>query len=178
MWAGTWRVGGVLAMSRAFGDRLLKQFVVADPDIQVETVDKGLDFLVLASDGLWDIVPNEEAVKIVTSVEEPEAAARLLTETAFSRGSDDNITCIVVKFNHKETPVDSDSTPVTNHDLQPITSEEGSSSKTAVDPEPVLDVSDSNDVVQSPPHTEAVISDISVDDLPSMPQDGYALEGR
>ena len=32
--------------------------------------------------------------------EEPEAAAQKLTETAFSRGSGDNITCIVVKFQH------------------------------------------------------------------------------
>ncbi|XP_028553352.1 probable protein phosphatase 2C 52 isoform X3 [Dendrobium catenatum] len=59
MWTGTWRVGGVLAMSRAFGNRLLKQYVVAHPDIQEEEVGKDLDILVLASDGLWDVVPNE-----------------------------------------------------------------------------------------------------------------------
>jgi hypothetical protein len=56
---GTWRVGGVLAVSRAFGDRLLKQYVVADPEIQEEKVDSSLEFLILASDGLWDVVSNE-----------------------------------------------------------------------------------------------------------------------
>ncbi|KAF5197759.1 phosphatase 2C [Thalictrum thalictroides] len=100
MWAGTWRVGGVLAMSRAFGNRLLKQFVVAEPEIQEQKIDSEFEFLLLASDGLWDVVPNEDAVSLASTEEDPEAAARKLTETAFSRGSADNITCIVVRFHH------------------------------------------------------------------------------
>ncbi|KAJ6387523.1 hypothetical protein OIU78_017277 [Salix suchowensis] len=103
MWAGTWRVGGVLAMSRAFGNRMLKQFVVAEPEIQEQKIDEEFELLVLASDGLWDVVPNEDAVSIARTEEEPEAAARKLTEAAFTRGSADNITCIVVRFHHDKT---------------------------------------------------------------------------
>ncbi|KAK9145411.1 hypothetical protein Sjap_005314 [Stephania japonica] len=106
MWAGTWRVGGVLAMSRAFGNRLLKQFVVAEPEIQEQEIDEEFELLVLASDGLWDVVPNEGAVSLAMTEEEPEAAARKLTETAFTRGSADNITCIVVRFHHEERDPD------------------------------------------------------------------------
>ncbi|KAK8583467.1 hypothetical protein V6N12_067740 [Hibiscus sabdariffa] len=106
MWAGTWRVGGVLAMSRAFGDRMLKQFVVAEPEIQDKEIDEEFELLVLASDGLWDVVPNEDAVSLARVEDEPETAARKLTETAFTRGSTDNITCIVVRFHHdKAVPV-------------------------------------------------------------------------
>ncbi|KAL5744787.1 hypothetical protein ACOSP7_027659 [Xanthoceras sorbifolium] len=100
MWAGTWRVGGVLAMSRAFGNRMLKQFVVAEPEIQDQGIDEEFELLVLASDGLWDVVPNDDAVALAQTEEEPETAARKLTETAFTRGSADNITCIVVRFHH------------------------------------------------------------------------------
>ncbi|URE36493.1 protein phosphatase 2C 59 [Musa troglodytarum] len=91
MWAGTWRVGGVLAVSRAFGDRLLKQFVE-------EVVDHSLEFLILASDGLWDVVTNEEAVAMIQSIEDPEQAAKRLLHEAYQRGSADNITCVVVRF--------------------------------------------------------------------------------
>lgn len=90
-------------MSRAFGNRLLKQFVVAEPEIQDLEIDHEAEFLVLASDGLWDVVTNEDAVSLAQSDEEPVAAARKLTDTAFTRGSADNITCIVVKFHHDKT---------------------------------------------------------------------------
>ncbi|XP_021900113.1 probable protein phosphatase 2C 59 isoform X1 [Carica papaya] len=98
MWAGTWRVGGVLAVSRAFGDRLLKQYVVADPEIQEEKIDSSLEFLILASDGLWDVVTNEEAVAMTKPIEDPEEAAKRLMMEAYRRGSADNITCVFVRF--------------------------------------------------------------------------------
>lgn len=44
----------------------------------------------------------QEAVSLVKSIEDPEAAARKLTETAFAKGSADNITCVVVRFNHNK----------------------------------------------------------------------------
>ncbi|KAM4105743.1 hypothetical protein ACB094_04G015300 [Castanea mollissima] len=58
IWAGTWRVGGVLAVSRAFGDKLLKPYVVAEPEIQEEEID-GVDFIIIASDGLWNVISNK-----------------------------------------------------------------------------------------------------------------------
>jgi protein phosphatase 1L len=98
MWAGTWRVGGVLAVSRAFGDKLLKQYVVADPEIKEEVVDGSLEFLILASDGLWDVVSNDEAVAMVKPIEDPEQAAKRLLQEASQRGSADNITVVIVRF--------------------------------------------------------------------------------
>uniref|UniRef100_A0ACD5UFV6 Uncharacterized protein n=1 Tax=Avena sativa TaxID=4498 RepID=A0ACD5UFV6_AVESA len=100
MWAGTWRVGGVLAVSRAFGDKLLKQYVVVDPEIREEIVDDSLEFLILASDGLWDVVSNEEAVDMTRSIQDPEEAAKRLLQEAYVRESSDNITCVVVRFFH------------------------------------------------------------------------------
>ncbi|WVZ99768.1 hypothetical protein U9M48_045021 [Paspalum notatum var. saurae] len=121
MWAGTWRVGGVLAMSRAFGNRLLKQFVIADPEIQEQEISDESEFLIIASDGLWDVVPNEDAVSLVKIEEEPEAAARRLTETAFARGSGDNITCIVVKFQHDKPGSGGDSPLPSGDKILPFT---------------------------------------------------------
>lgn len=59
VWAGTWRVGGVLAVSRAFGDRPLKRFVIPTPDTKEELLGHDDEFIVLASDGLWDVMSNQ-----------------------------------------------------------------------------------------------------------------------
>lgn len=59
IWAGTWRVGGVLAVSRAFGDRPLKRYVVALPEVKHQAVAAGDETIVLASDGLWDVLENQ-----------------------------------------------------------------------------------------------------------------------
>ncbi|KAF9675396.1 hypothetical protein SADUNF_Sadunf09G0028000 [Salix dunnii] len=59
-WDGP-RILGVLAMSRAIGDNYLKPYVSCEPE--VTTMDRTAedDCLILASDGLWDVVSNETA---------------------------------------------------------------------------------------------------------------------
>ncbi|KAJ7298722.1 hypothetical protein O6H91_03G076000 [Diphasiastrum complanatum] len=92
------RVDGQLAVARAFGDKNLKEHLSADPDIKEETVDPATEFLILASDGLWKVVQNQEAVDLVRKIRNPKAAAKRLTDEALSRKSKDDISCIVVRF--------------------------------------------------------------------------------
>ncbi|KXG22151.1 probable protein phosphatase 2C 49 [Sorghum bicolor] len=63
-WDGA-RVLGVLAMSRAIGDGYLKPFVTAEPEVAVTERTDDDECLILASDGLWDVVTNEMACDVV-----------------------------------------------------------------------------------------------------------------
>lgn len=93
----------MLAMSRALGDYPLKikRFVIADPDVAVFNVRLlGARFFILASDGLWDVVSNEEAVAFISKrLHEPDYGAKSLVTEAYNRGSMDNITVMVVVLN-------------------------------------------------------------------------------
>lgn len=98
---GVWRVMGVLATSRAMGDYPLKDkgVVVSDPDVlSFSLKDHRMQFAVLASDGLWDTHTNEEAVSMIKSrlSKDKLMGAETLARDAFSRGSLDNITVLVV----------------------------------------------------------------------------------
>lgn len=52
-------------VTRSFGDRRLKAYVSADPEIKSWPLGEGDDFLILASDGVWDVLSSQAAVDIV-----------------------------------------------------------------------------------------------------------------
>lgn len=98
------------------GDGYLEPFVIPDPEIMFVPRTKEDECLILASDGLWDVVKNEEACDLarkrillwhkknspVSSTRgediDPAAqdAADYLSKLALQRGSKDNISVIVV----------------------------------------------------------------------------------
>ncbi|KAK7291011.1 hypothetical protein RIF29_05848 [Crotalaria pallida] len=72
-----------LAMSRAFGDFMLKdRGVIAIPDISYHTLTSSDQFIVLASDGVWDVLSNDEVASIVWTADTEDAAARAVVEAA------------------------------------------------------------------------------------------------
>ncbi|XP_021743541.1 probable protein phosphatase 2C 10 [Chenopodium quinoa] len=92
------RVNGQLAVSRAFGDKSLKSHLRSDPYVQDTTIDINADLLILASDGLWKVMSNQEAVDIAKKIKDPQKAAKQLASEALKRDSKDDISCIVVRF--------------------------------------------------------------------------------
>uniref|UniRef100_A0A0D6R9I8 protein-serine/threonine phosphatase n=1 Tax=Araucaria cunninghamii TaxID=56994 RepID=A0A0D6R9I8_ARACU len=111
---GTWRVGGLLALSRAFGDAYLKNWsdgrvdgaeggygLIAEPDVTVETITSDDDFVVLATDGLWEKIENQEVIDICLSTglkKSLEDVAKELVKVAQNRGTTDDISVIVVRL--------------------------------------------------------------------------------
>ncbi|CAA2973522.1 probable phosphatase 2C 50 isoform X1 [Olea europaea subsp. europaea] len=111
------RVFGVLAMSRSIGDRYLKPWIIPDPEVMFIPRTREDDCLILASDGLWDVMTNEEACDMARKrilvwhknngatlpLERGEgtdpaaqAAAEYLSNRALQKGSKDNISVVVV----------------------------------------------------------------------------------
>lgn len=112
------RVNGMLAMTRALGDHLLKMPILPNdvvsnvPDITSTDLSAQDSFVILACDGLWDVMNDQQAVELVgESIKElapiqrqleaegrsmAEILARMLVEEALARGSNDNISCVVI----------------------------------------------------------------------------------
>lgn len=95
------RVMGILAVSRSFGDRGLKQFVPAKPYTSTVSIHEGEDeFIILACDGIWDVMTDQEAVDFVRLLDQNQKnqAAKLLVDTALTRSTSDNLTVVILFF--------------------------------------------------------------------------------
>lgn len=94
-----------LAMSRSVGDAVARALgVVAEPSVDgPRLVDEDDRFLIVASDGVWEHVSNDEAVMIAAACDGPEEAAEKIADEAKKRwrkeeGSSDDVTVVVVAF--------------------------------------------------------------------------------
>ena len=95
------RLGGILAVSRGLGDFDLKsKGLTCEPHITKKLIDHNINYCVLASDGVWDVLNPDEVAKI-TQTHKIDEMAKEIVETAMDRGSEDNISCIVVELNKR-----------------------------------------------------------------------------
>lgn len=116
-----WKVSDVssssmLGMSRAFGDFDFKknkdlpnisQAIIALPEIKTYERSKGDLFLVLACDGIWDVMNGEECSsfilnewKLKSSGEDISRICDNLVQECFDKGSDDNMTALIVSLHN------------------------------------------------------------------------------
>lgn len=79
------RVDGQLAVARAFGDKSLKIHLSSEPDIKVEMIGDDTEFIILASDGIWKVMSNQEAVDLIKKIKDAQSAAKLLIDEAISK---------------------------------------------------------------------------------------------
>ncbi|KAF1983234.1 serine/threonine protein phosphatase [Aulographum hederae CBS 113979] len=95
------RVNGVLAVTRALGDTYMKDLVTGHPYTTETVIQPEQDeFLILACDGLWDVCGDQEAVDLIRQTADPQQASKQLVDHALARFSTDNLSCMVVRFDH------------------------------------------------------------------------------
>jgi serine/threonine protein phosphatase PrpC len=96
------RVFGQLILSRALGDHSLKNCgVICTPYVNKHTICENDFYVLIASDGVWDVIKEEDLVNIFSnnSCMNTNQLAGLIVSTALELESKDNISCILIKLN-------------------------------------------------------------------------------
>lgn len=100
-----WRIKD-LSVSRSFGDVETTPYVTHRPDFYRYKLEQSDKFIILACDGLWDVVSNQEAINFVieksydittkTKLSNNANVADMLGKYAIAKGSGDNVSIIIV----------------------------------------------------------------------------------
>jgi len=95
---GTYRIGD-LSLSRAFGDEDNAPYISQIPDVYIYKITSDTKFIVMACDGLWDVIENKSLYKLLEESKKKEKNfAAYLADYALKIGSTDNISVIVIEF--------------------------------------------------------------------------------
>lgn len=109
----TGRIMGMIAVARSLGDRAFRPYVAYTPAVKWMKITEESRFAIIACDGLWDVVSDEFAVKLVQQHYQKhgtyDGAALMLRDSAYALGSGDNISTLVVGLK-----------PVPEHVLKPL----------------------------------------------------------
>ena len=94
------RVGGQLMISRAFGDWEFKPYgVICSPHItKIEINDKS-KYVILASDGVWDVLDDLDVYKLSLSADNSKILCDDIIQNALEKETTDNLSCFVIKLN-------------------------------------------------------------------------------
>ncbi|KAM6977366.1 protein phosphatase 1G [Aplochiton taeniatus] len=116
------RVNGGLNLSRAIGDHFYKrnkalgpeeQMISSMPDVKVLTLNDDHDFMVIACDGIWNVLSSQEVVDFVSERIRPNASGYvralssvveemldhcLAPDTSGDGTGCDNMTCMIITF--------------------------------------------------------------------------------
>ncbi|OQR89641.1 phosphatase 2C [Thraustotheca clavata] len=97
---------GYLGVSRAFGDRMLKEditrpIVISQPDVVIRERSKDDEFLLIACDGLFEVFTPESVAEFIRGhlkTMTPAEVSKKLVSDAIANGSQDNVSLILVVF--------------------------------------------------------------------------------
>lgn len=105
------RVNGALALTRALGDLTYKisddvyqdTHSVVSTEVDILSIYATPGILILASDGIWDVLTNNDVVSVVTKnssglVSNLDNICKMLVTEAVTRGSTDNITVMAIRL--------------------------------------------------------------------------------
>jgi protein phosphatase len=94
---------GDLSLSRAFGDGDNAPYISQKPDIFLKKITPQTKYIIMACDGLWDVIESESIGEIINNLvknNNPDNIAVELANWALEQGSSDNISIIVIEVIH------------------------------------------------------------------------------
>ncbi|PXF42992.1 phosphatase 2C 56 [Gracilariopsis chorda] len=94
------RINGVLSLTRSIGDADQRKLVIAEPDFFEVQLNGLFDAVVIASDGVWDVLTDEEVAAIAKgSIEDGEqVAARRILDIAIAKNTRDDVSAMVLNL--------------------------------------------------------------------------------